>query len=156
MSQKDRENSRSFYSPPVVGHVIVLKEYPLPAPCLCTGLNLTSQTMLVVGQVPLPAPCPCAGLNLTSQTMLVVGQVPLLNLTSQTVLVVGQVIVLAEYPHPAPRFCGVYPDKTNCVNSSGEYFACLSDVLACFQVKIRNWNRVSIFGCFFGVNGLYS
>jgi len=122
MSQKDRENSRSFYSPPVVGHVIVLKEYPLPAPCLCTGLNLTSQTMLVVGQVPLPAPCPCAGLNLTSQT----------------VLVVGQVIVLAEYPHPAPRFCGVYPDKTNCVNSSGEYFACLSDVLACFQVKIRN------------------
>lgn len=114
MSQKDRENSRSFYSPPVVGHVIVLKEYPLPAPCLCTGLNLTSQTMLVVGQVPLPAPCPCAGLNLTSQT----------------VLVVGQVIVLAEYPHPAPRFCGVQTEITNCGITWCEDFACLSDAFA--------------------------
>jgi len=108
----------------------VLKEYPLPAPCLCTGLNLTSQTMLVVGQVPLPAPCPCAGLNLTSQTMLVVGQVPLLNLTSQTVLVVGQVIVLAEYSRPAPRFCGVQTEITNCGITWCEDFACLSDAFA--------------------------
>ena len=114
MSQKDREMSRSFYLPPVVGQVIVLKEYPLPALCLFTRLNLTSQTVLVVGQVPLPAPCPCAGLNLTSQT----------------VVVVGEVIVLAEYPHTAPHFCGVLPDTINCVNSSGENFACLSGVLA--------------------------